>query len=53
MEKRIHWQGDFENEPKSGSIVSRSGTLVTIKWDDGSQMMVPEIVTTGSKWRVE
>lgn len=46
----IRWNGDFANEPKNGQIVAQNGALLTIKWEDGKQQIVPEMVTKGRGW---
>ena len=47
---RIHWTGDYSNDPMTGTVVAKSGDLLTIKWDNGTQMVVPELVTRGRGW---
>lgn len=37
----IKWNGDMANEPKVGVVVSEANGNLTIKWSDGSQMLVP------------
>jgi hypothetical protein len=46
----IRWNGDFANEAKSGQIVEQNGALLTIKWEDGKQQVIPEFVTKGQGW---
>jgi len=41
MTKRVHWNGDMANEPKSGTAVISNG-LYLITWDDGSKMVAPD-----------
>lgn len=48
---RLHWNGDFSNEAMSGTVVGRNGSLLTIRWDDGREQVMPEFVTQGSGWR--
>ena len=48
----IHWNGDFANEAKSGQIISRNGSLLTVRWADGHIQVIPEFVTKGLGWRV-
>lgn len=37
----ISWKGDFANAPKTGLVISEAAEMLTIKWSDGSQMVVP------------
>lgn len=38
----ISWNGDSQNEPKTGKIVKIEGELVHIEWSDGSKMVAPD-----------
>jgi len=46
----IRWNGDFANEAKSGQIIAQNGSLITIKWEDGKQQIIPDVVTKGREW---
>lgn len=47
---QVRWNGDFANEAKTGQIVARNGDLLTIKWEDGKQQVIPEMITSGRGW---
>lgn len=49
---RIHWNGDYSNDAMAGTIIAKSGDLLTIKWDNGKQTIVPEIVTRARGWSI-
>lgn len=51
IDMRVHWQGNFENEPMGGTVIARNGSLLTIRWDNGRKQIIPEFVTTGYGWR--
>jgi hypothetical protein len=48
----IHWNGDLSNDPRSGFIVTTTGGLHVVQWDDGSTQTVPVFVVAGRGWRV-
>lgn len=50
----IKWNGDMENEPKVGFVVSEANEMLTIQWSDGSKMVVPSFTVNArygwSRW---
>ena len=41
MAKKVHWKGDYANNPKSGTAIIENG-MARITWEDGSTMLVPD-----------
>jgi hypothetical protein len=47
---RIFWKGDFSNEARWGVVVSNTNGMLTIEWDKGGRMAVPEFTTKNDRW---
>jgi len=51
--KAIYWNGNQDNNPKSGVIAAVNGGNLTVRWDDGLEQVVPAFVVTPKHgWRV-
>lgn len=50
--KRINWNGDMANAPKSGVVVTDDGGWMTVKWDDGRSERIPSALARSARWSV-
>ncbi len=51
---RVHWKGDFSNNPRSGTIeISGDDGYAIVRWDDGKTERVPTSLFSTPRWSVE
>lgn len=50
--RRVHWKGDFANNPKSGTIERTENGYAHVRWDDNTTSVVPEAIFKTPRWEL-